>query len=101
MRAQKDMQKAPVANYTSLQDQLLELREGEQKDTAYLNAAQRIRIRRNPSPLNDTKPANLMTWYFVATSFKEFPQIPTEGRPNLPGALENEGFGRAEGLTTT
>ena len=29
MRAQKDVQKAPVANYTSLQDQLSrELREG-------------------------------------------------------------------------
>ena len=42
-----------------------------------------------------------MTWYFVATSFKEFPQIPTEGRPNLPGALENEGFGRAEGNNHT
>ena len=38
---------------------------------------------------------------FVATSFREFPQIPTEGRPNLPGALEKEGIGRAEGLTTT
>ena len=97
MRVQEDVQKAPVADYTSYRSSSLRAPGGYDA----VVPPQRIRINKNPSPLNDTKPANLMTWYFVAISFREFPQIPTEGRPNLPGALEKEGFGRAEGLTTT
>ena len=59
MRAQKNMQKAPVANYTSLQGQLSrELWEGRSGAAAPPNALGLV----YPSPLNDTEPANLMTW---------------------------------------
>ena len=56
MRVQKDVQKAPVADYTPLQDQLsIELWEGPTPSRPP-NALGFL----DPSPLNDTRPANLM-----------------------------------------
>ena len=95
MRAQKDMQKAPVANYTSLQDQLLELREGEQKDTAYLNAAQRIRITKNPSPLNDTKPV------LSRNVIQAVPKFSSGRLTRPPRCTGKQGHWPSRGTTTT